>query len=100
MQTAKTCRQGSDCPRLKTWTLYAKRPNCETCWDYDRLDAPKPTDREERFRAWYHKVNTAFIAISGLDVADVPDMPYWDMFEEHMTPMRAARRILKECMSF
>ena len=99
MKTWETCRwsgkgDGYEC-------FYGgRRGECATCRYYDRLDVPKPTDREKRFRAWFRKVNTTFIAISGMDVADVPDMPYWDMFDDHMTPMRAARHILKECMMF
>lgn len=49
-----------------------------------------------KFKAWLAKVDAALIRISGVGMDDLPDDDFVGMFEEGLSPVAAARRVLVE----
>jgi len=48
------------------------------------------------FEQWMAKVNEAIEREIGLSADDLPDMPYADMWEDGVSPKRAARMAIRE----
>jgi len=46
------------------------------------------------FKAWMKKVDAAVSVTAGLSVYDLPDMPFYDMFNDDYTPEEAAEETL------
>ena len=47
-----------------------------------------------RYNNWYKEVNQLFRNKMGLDLADIEDMAFRDMFDSDMTPEQALSQIL------
>lgn len=54
--------------------------------------------REAQFAAWMKGVNARVEKMIGVAVADLPDMPFAEWFEEGMGPGRAAAKVIKAAM--
>ena len=48
------------------------------------------------FKNWIKEVDTILIAICGLSHDDLPDMPYWDYWDDGVTPQEMADFTLDE----
>ena len=48
------------------------------------------------YEAWFRKVDQAIQRLAGVSALDLSDQPYWDWWEEGMTPTAAARSALTE----
>ena len=48
------------------------------------------------FKQWMQKVDDIISARFGISYRDLPDIAYYDMWEDGRTPAAAARRALKE----
>ena len=46
------------------------------------------------FNVWFDAVSK-LVRKSGFDVRDLPDQPYFDWFDDGLSPSRAAKRVLK-----
>ena len=53
------------------------------------------TEQEEKFQAWYQKVNQAIEQATGLSANDLPDVCYRDWFDAGNTPVQAARKAIR-----
>lgn len=51
----------------------------------------------QTFDVWMAEVNVLVIRLIGVEVADVPDLPYADWFEDGVSVQRAANRVVLEC---
>jgi len=47
------------------------------------------------FESWLAKVDSAVVRRIGLGVDDLEDFPYYDLFEDGMTPAETARLVLE-----
>ena len=50
------------------------------------------------FKAWMSKVNGIVESNVGLSTDDLPDVGYYDMFEDGLSPSEAAEEALAEAM--
>jgi len=48
------------------------------------------------FEQWMKAVDKVVERLAGLSVYDLPDMPFYDMYEDDYTPIEAARATLTE----
>jgi hypothetical protein len=53
-------------------------------------------DESRRFDAWLRRVDQEVGNLTGLSYLDLPDVSYWDMFDEGRTPRYAARKAVRE----
>lgn len=51
---------------------------------------------KQTFAQWKAKVNACVIAKAGVFADDLPDMPYYDWFEDGCSPQEAAEMVLEE----
>jgi hypothetical protein len=50
---------------------------------------------KQTFEQWFVKVKAAFSKTYGFDLSDLPDCPFYDWYEDGVTPISAAKRALK-----
>lgn len=48
------------------------------------------------FEQWWSKANAECLKIVGLDLRDLPDVSYREMYEDEMTPKEAAEAAIEE----
>ena len=57
----------------------------------DDIHVPTPVEVDHgTFDDWFAAVNRAVQAGIGLDVLDLPDQPFYDWYEDGITPKQAA----------
>lgn len=47
------------------------------------------------FENWLANVDRAVITILGVGINDLPDCPFRDWYDDDLTPLRAARRVIR-----
>ena len=52
-------------------------------------------DKSNTFSSWMTEVDTAIHFLCGLISDDLPDVNYWDMWDEGKTPMSAAKYTIR-----
>ncbi len=52
--------------------------------------------QKQTFAQWKVQVNAHVMARAGLFADDLPDMPYYDWFEDGCSPQEAAEMVLEE----
>lgn len=50
---------------------------------------------KQTFEQWFAKVDMEVKKIASISVNDLPDCPYYDWYENRVSPLRAAKRALK-----
>jgi hypothetical protein len=50
---------------------------------------------KKSFETWMKEVDAAVKALCYLSVADLPDCPFYDWYEDGVSPKAAARRVVK-----
>lgn len=53
---------------------------------------------KKTFEVWFAEVNKKLRAATGLDARDLPDCPYYDWYDDGVTPANAAKRALRSAM--
>lgn len=51
-----------------------------------------------QFEDWMERVDRAVQNRIGLSYLDLPDVAYWDYFEDGMTPTQVAKIVIQEAM--
>lgn len=52
------------------------------------------------YEAWFQEVEAAFVKLTGLSTADVPDYSFYDDYEDFVTPGACAKRCLRNAHTF
>ncbi len=52
--------------------------------------------QKQTFAQWKAEVNAHVMTRAGLCADDLPDMPYYDWFEDGISPQEAAQMVLEE----
>lgn len=61
----------------------------------DRLSG-YTSNSDPKFRAWMTKVDAAVNRMVGLSVMDLSDIDFWSLFNDKVTPSRAAAMAMRE----
>lgn len=51
---------------------------------------------DDAFQKWFYKANIECMRLTSLDLNDLPDVSYRDMFEDGLSPKEAAEAAIEE----